>query len=364
MHLAKRGLKVLCIDQFPSPGQGSNKAAIGGLRATHSAPAKIKLCLDSLQTFSGWKQAHGDDIEWLKGGYAFVAYTQKEEKILKDLLAVQKTYGLGIDWHDRDAMLEVVPALNPEGLIGGTFSPGDGSASPMLSCLAFHRYAVQLGTECRFGERVTAIIRRKGKVVGVRTDKGGYATECLINAAGPWAKRLAKAGGLESPVVSDCHEAGITEPVARFLGPMIVDIRSAAGSMNYYFHQMATGQLLFCITPDPAIIGSDRRSTSAFLPMIAKRMVDLMPSLANLKVRRTWRGLYPMTPDGSPFVGQSEELAGYYDATGMCGQGFMLGPGVGALLARAITGDARQEDSAIFEELKPSRKFGGGEALK
>ena len=41
MSLAERGLKVLCIDQFASPGQGSNKAAIGGLRATHSAPAKI-----------------------------------------------------------------------------------------------------------------------------------------------------------------------------------------------------------------------------------------------------------------------------------------------------------------------------------
>jgi len=364
MELAGKGLKVLCLDQFPSPGQGSNKAAIGGLRATHSTPAKIKLCLDSLQTFSTWEQTHGDDIEWRKGGYVFVAYRPQEEKILNDLLVVQKRYGLNIDWYDADAMLKLVPALNPDGLLGGTFSPDDGSASPMLSCLAFHRHAVQLGADCKFNERVTAIIRRKGKVVGVRTDKGGYATECVVNAAGPWAQRLANASGLDAAVVPDCHEAGITEPVSNFLGPMIVDIRSAPGSLNYYFHQMATGQLLFCITPDPAIIGSDRRSTSAFLPMISKRMVDLVPKLSNLKVRRTWRGLYPMTPDGSPCVGQSEELAGYYDAIGMCGQGFMLGPGVGALLARAITKDTHSGDAEIFEELKPSRVFSGTEALK
>ena len=41
MFLAEKGLKVLCLDQFASPGQGSNKAAIGGIRATQSAPAKI-----------------------------------------------------------------------------------------------------------------------------------------------------------------------------------------------------------------------------------------------------------------------------------------------------------------------------------
>jgi len=257
-----------------------------------------------------------------------------------------------------------VPALNPIGLIGGTYSPEDGSASPMLSCLAFHRRAVALGVECRFNERVTAIIRRKGKVAGVRTDKGGYATECVINAAGPWARQLAQAGGLDAPVVPDCHEAGITEPAARFLKPMVVDIRPAPGSVNYYFHQSHTGQVIFCITPDPAIVGSDRRETSTFLPMTARRMVGLMPKLANLKVRRTWRGLYPMTPDGSPLVGRSKELEGYIDAIGMCGQGYMLGPGVGALVARLATDRLQEGDAAILDELSPNRVFGGVEALK
>ena len=57
-------------------------------------------------------------------------------------------------------------------------------------------------------------------------------------------------------------------------------------------------------------------------------MVDLVPRLRHLKVRRTWRGLYPMTPDGFPIVGKERELAGYYHAVGMCGQGYMLGPGI------------------------------------
>jgi sarcosine oxidase subunit beta len=364
MYLAEKGLKVLCLDQFSSSGQGSNKCALGGIRATHSAPGKIRLCLDSLEVFSRWEENYGYNIEWYRGGYVFVAYRPHEEKLLKDLLVIQKRAGLNIDWLDRDDLLQVSPGLRREGLLGGTLSPGDGSASPMRSNLAFKARAEQLGVTFRFNERVTNIMRRKGKVVGVRTDKGGFATGCVINAAGPWARAVAQAGGLDAKVAPDCHEGGITEPVAPFLDPMVVDIRPAPGSANFYFYQHRPGQVIFCYTPNPAIVGSDRRETSVYLPMIARRMVDLMPKLGNLKIRRTWRGLYPMTPDGSPIIGRSPELDGYIDAIGMCGQGYMLGPGVGALVARIVTGEPREGDAAILEEMSPGRVFGGVEALK
>jgi sarcosine oxidase subunit beta len=89
-----------------------------------------------------------------------------------------------------------------------------------------------------------------------------------------------------------------------------------------------------------------------------------MPKLAHVRVRRTWRGLYPMTPDGSPIVGPARELEGYVHAVGMCGQGYMLGPGVGALLARLVGDALTLEDAETLEELSPYRSFGGEEVLK
>jgi sarcosine oxidase subunit beta len=364
VFLAEAGVKTLVVDQFAGPGQGSNKAAIGGIRATHSSPAKIRLCLESLRVFSTWKEAHGDEIEWFRGGYVFVAYREREERSLKKLLKVQQRYGLNIGWLERDEMIALVPDINRDGLRGGTYSPEDGSASPMMSSAAFYRRAVALGVQFRFGERATGIIHRKNGVVGVRTDKGGYATETVVNAAGAWARPLAQSAGLETPVVPDSHEAGITEPVARFFNPMLVDIRPTEGARNYYFYQHKPGGVVFCITPDPPIVGTDRRETSEYLPMIAKRMIGLMPKLANIKVRRTWRGLYPMTPDGAPVLGWSKTLEGYVHAEGMCGQGYMLGPGVGAVLARMVRGVDTEEDRQILEELRPTREFGGEEALK
>jgi sarcosine oxidase subunit beta len=364
LAVAEGGLKVLVVDQGPSVGQGSNKRAIGGLRATHSDPAKIRLCLRSLEVFSTWEERYGDKIEWRRGGYSFVAYRPEEERTLKELLIVQKRYGLHIDWHDARSFLEILPDLNPEGLVGGTFSPNDGHASPLLAVHAMYARAKALGAAFLFNERVTAIMASGGRVSGVRTDKGEYTAPIVVNAAGPWGAEVAVLAGIDIPVHPDSHEAAVTEAVARFLEPMVVDIRPVAGSANYYFYQHDTGQVIFCITPNPSIWGMDVRETSSFLPMAASRMVGLMPRLKNLRIRRTWRGLYPMTPDGFPIVGWARELQGFMLAVGMCGQGFMLGPGLGELVGRMIQGATTGADRETLAYLSPYREFKGQEKLK
>jgi sarcosine oxidase subunit beta len=191
-----------------------------------------------------------------------------------------------------------------------------------------------------------------------------HSAPIVINAAGAHAAELGAMVGLEIPVVPDSHEGGISEPVARFLEPMVVDIRPGPGSKNFYFYQNAEGQVVFCITPDPPILGTDDRATSVFLPQVAKRMVGLLPRLSQLKVRRTWRGLYPMTPDGAPLLGWAPGVPGLYLAAGMCGQGFMLGPGIGQCVARELSGAATDSDREILEDLAPDRTFAGTEALK
>jgi sarcosine oxidase subunit beta len=362
--LANAGIRTLVLDGRPSPGQGSNKAAIGGVRATHSDPAKIRLNLRTLEILKSWQRVYGDDIEWNTGGYVFVAYREREEKILQDLLITQKQYGLNIDWLDRGEMLELLPDLNRHDLLGGTYSPDDGHCSTLLTLHAFYDHARRCGADFRFNEPLSAVDVAGGKVVGVRTPSGRYGADVVINAAGAEADAIAQLVGLTVPVRPDSHEAAITEPVARFLHPMVVDIRPAPGSTNYYFYQHYTGQIIFCITPSPNVWGTDKRETSGFLPMVAQRMIDLMPRLANIRVRRTWRGLYPMTPDGSPLVGWARELDGFIQAVGMCGQGFMLGPGLGELMARMVQRRLTRDDEETLAILSPYREFKGMEKLK
>ncbi len=363
-YLAKAGIKVLVIDRVPSVGQGSNKKAIGGIRATHSDPAKARLCLRSIEIFKNWQATYGDDIEWYQGGYCFVAYRPQEEAALKDVAAKQRRLGLDIQWLASQALLEIVPDLNPENLIGGSFSPQDGNASPLLATHAFYTHAVNYGAQFHFNEIVTGISIESGSVTGISTDRMKYSADIIINAAGAYAAETGALAGCSVPVRPDSHESAITEAVAHFLNPMVVDIRPAPGSSNFYFYQHFTGQIIFCITPDPPIWGYDQNETSSFLPMVARRMVEVMPRLKNIRIRRTWRGLYPMTPDGNPIIGWTPEIKGFLQAVGMCGQGFMLGPGVGELIVRLVQDRMLPGDGEILSILSPQRAFGSMEILK
>ena len=364
MALGELGIKSRVIDMHPSPGQGENKHAIGGVRATHSDPGKILICRRSLEIFATWEKLHGDPIEWLNGGYVFPVFRRHDEMMLKKLLPVQKKYGLNIDFMEPRAIQQLIPGIHPQGLRGGTYSPDDGSISPLLAVNAFYRHAVTLGVAFNFKERVRAIRVKKGRVVGVQTEKAEYAAPVVVDTAGPFSPELLRTVGVDLPVTPDSHEAAVTEPVKPFFRCMVVDVRPAPGSKNFYFYQNLHGQLIFCITPDPPIVGTDKRETSIFLPRVSARIVRLIPRLKNLRVRRVWRGLYPMTPDGSPLVGWNRQISGLLHATGMCGQGLMLGPGSGEVVARMIANQSTDDDQMILEEFSPYRKFKSQEALK
>ena len=359
--LADSGLNVAVIDNQASPGQKNAKKAIGGIRATHSDYGKIKISQRSIEIFSQMEKEYGYDIGWMTNGYSFPAYNKKDEKMLKDLMKIQHSFGLNIKWISPEEYNKLVPGINMDGLLGSTYSPEDGSASPLLAANAYYFICKDLGVNFYFNETVTGINLKKGEIT---TDNDKYKISYVINAAGNQAAAVGKMVGLNLPVKPDCHEAAITEPVQRFFEPMVVDMRPAKGSKNYYFYQNNEGQVVFCITPDPPILGTCSESTSVYFPQVAKRMVKLYPRLANLKIRRSWRGQYPMTPDGFPIVGFPEGMKNYYNLVGMCGQGFMLGPGLGELTARCITKNKHDDDDRILASFDLRRDFSGIEAFK
>lgn len=362
-YLSKKGVAVVVIDMLASPGRGQNRSAIGGIRATHSDNAKIKICKESIRIISNFKDEHGIEVDWIQGGYLFPVYDEMIERDLKSILDFQKSCGLNIDWVGPKDVGELVPGINSDGLRGGIYSPEDGHASPLKTADAYYLLSCRNGVEFRFREKVTGFDRKGGKIRAVLTDKGDYPVGFVVNCAGAEAREVGGLLGIDLPVYPDSHEGGITEPVKRFFYPMVVDLRKGPTSANYYFYQNAEGQIVFCMTPDPVIPGKDIDCTSQFLPEVSERMLNLLPRLRSIRVRRTWRGLYPMTPDGLPVVGYDVNYDNLFHAVGMCGQGFMIGPGLGKILSEIFI-ENNLEYSDILDELSPYRNFDAEEKLK
>jgi sarcosine oxidase subunit beta len=148
----------------------------------------------------------------------------------------------------------------------------------------------------------------------------------------------------------------------------VVDLRPGpeGRTANFYFGQNHEGQIIFCYTPKELFLGTNRENLSEFLPILAARMITLVPRLRHLLVRRIWRGLYPMTPDGVPILGNAPQVPGLTLAVGMCGQGFMLGMGVGEEVASLAIDGKNLLPLEAADAVRFDRDFWAGktEALK
>ncbi len=272
--LGAKGLKVAVLDKKASPGQGQNKAAIGGIRATHSDRAKIRIGNASLDFIRRLKLEFGQDVDYVEGGYLFPAYDPKIANSLKGLLPIQKDFGLNIDWIEPEEVRARLPGIKADGLLGGTFSPNDGHLCSLKLAGAFYRLALAEGVDFFFNTEVKALEEKSATTLKITTSGKTFSAAHVINAAGGAGRDIAALVGTDLPVYPDSHEAGVTEPVQPFILPMIVDIAPDENSDNYYFYQNLAGNVVFCITPRPQRWGTDRRSTSEFLPMVIPRMLN------------------------------------------------------------------------------------------
>jgi sarcosine oxidase subunit beta len=356
------GFKVAVIEKHAEVGQGQNNRALGGVRATHTNFSKIFTCLESIEIFSNWEKKHGDDIGWSKGGYSFLAYSKEHEELLKRSIDIQKSLGLNNDWMNAERISELIPGIIQTGLRGGSYSPDDGRASPPLAIKAFYKYALSLDVKFKFKEIVKNFSIKDNKIKSVITNKDEYKTTWVINAAGISASKIGVLLELDLPVYPELHKAGITESIRsleHFTKPLVVDLRSVPDCNNFYFFQNQEDKIAFTISPTHKIPGYDD-----IAPIFAERMKMLIPSIKSLKVLRKWAGAYPMTPDGIPIVGTVDSIEGYINTVGMCGQGFMSGPGTGQLVSRVITNRLTEADKEVLEGFSPNRSFKEPEILQ
>jgi len=85
-----------------------------------------------------------------------------------------------------------------------------------------------------------------------------------------------------------------------------------------------------------------------FFDRVTDVAVRRYPPLAKASIRRAWTGLYEVTPDANPILGEAPHLSGFFLATGFSGHGFMHGPVVGELLADTILRRQPQIDISGF----------------
>jgi sarcosine oxidase, subunit beta len=186
-------------------------------------------------------------------------------------------------------------------------------------------------------------------VQGVQTSRGPIAAPVVVNCTAGWASLIAAMAGVGLPIITHPLQAAVTEPVKFFLDTVVV-----SGTLHVYVSQTDRGELVFGASVDPFASYSMRASLE-FLEEVAGHVLQLMPSLATMRVLRQWAGLCDMTPDYSPIIGTTP-VDGFVVDVGWGTYGFKAGPAAGEAVAELVATNRVPELVAGFD----LARFGDG----
>jgi len=369
-HLAQSGCtNVLVLEREAHQGKGSTGKSMGGVRAQFSTPVNIQMSRYSIDFFSRFDEVVGHPADYRAHGYLFCATNERHLNYLKANRERQMALGVNnVELVSPAEILEMVPQLRADDILGGTFCPTDGFVDPHSVMMGFMLNAREHGVRLWLDTQVTGIqadpgsaevpsasgaaFKRKAggrqdadepsalpafeesRISGVMTSRGFISTRCVVNAAGPWAAEVARMAGADLPVEPLRRQLVPTEPFdqlpKRF--PMLIDM-----STGFHFRREGKGILLAWNDPEETV-GFKTEFDTTFVEKILTHAAMRVPCLAEAEVnpRRAWAGLYEMTPDHHAIIGPSPNVEGLYFVNGFSGHGVMHSPASGRITADLI----------------------------
>ncbi len=339
-HLVNDGFKgrIAVFEKDPTYERSSTTLSAGGIRRQFSTEVNVRMSQYSLSTFQKFgelMEVKGErpEIEFKPRGYLFLG-NEKNWPLLVKHQRFQKSLGVDTQLLELKETLQIIPDLSTEGLVGSSYSPGDGYMDPYSALQGYVKKARHLGVQYLYKE-IVAILIERGRVLGIRTKEGEtYTSPCVVNAAGPYAGEVGKMAGLEIPVVPVRRMVYIFQPPRLFDYdlPLVIDT-----SGLYFRHEVGrhilTGKSRKEEPPGFNFAWDRQYFNEVIWPDIAFRI----PLFNKLKLIRGWAGLYEVNQwDNNAILGEHPELRGFFMAVGFSGHGFQQAPAVGKALSEVI----------------------------
>jgi sarcosine oxidase subunit beta len=348
-HLIAEGCRnVLIIERESALGKGSTGKSMGGVRAQFSTPVSIQMSLYSIPFYSTFEQRLGFPCDYRPQGYLFCATGEKQMAYLRTNYGQQVKMGLkNVRLMEGREIASMFPLLRSDDIVGGSFCSTDGFVDPYSAMNGFMTWSTDHGAVLWKNTTVTSIARDANGITSVETTRGRVETRKVANCAGAWAAEVAALAGIELPVVPLRRMLVPSEPFDRFphTAPMIIDM-----SNGFHFRPEARGFLLAWNDPEETS-GYKTDFDPGFVEKILTRAADRVPCFADLPVnpKRAWAGLYEMTPDHHPILGEAPDLPGLFFANGFSGHGVMHAPATGKILSDLIlTGRTDMIDASLL----------------
>jgi glycine/D-amino acid oxidase-like deaminating enzyme len=347
-YLAKEGVEVTLLERsdLNREASGTNAGSFHFQIALHQLTSwdagdarerllgEVRMLVEGAGMWSTLEDELGASMDVHITGGLMVAETEVELQLLIDKQQIEQDAGLETSVLVGAELRSFAPYLADD-LAGAVWCATEGHANPLLAAPLFALRASERGAAVRTQAGVTAVEAHGGPQVAhrftVTTTRGTIRAHRIVNAAGAWANDLASLSGLRFPMRAEGLHLNVSEPRARVLEPMVQHIGrrlTLKQSTNNTF--IIGGGWPARPELQPARYSTTWESAAGNTAVALR----VMPSLADVRIVRTWSGVMAFTDDLAPIVGETARLPGYHAL--IATTGFTLGPLMARLLADSM----------------------------
>jgi sarcosine oxidase, subunit beta len=354
--LSRAGLDTLVVEMRDGLSTLTTPESIESFRAQFTEPAMSELAQESIEVFENFADVigiTGYDIDLHQQGYLFV--TEDADMIDEVEAAVETHHELGVtdsEFLTGDEARERFPYLS-DTIVAGTFRQKDGWLSTHETTQGFAK-----GCDANFlvSTKAIDVLTDEQGVCGVETTRGTIATRTVVNAAGPFAGKVAEMVGLDLPLDPVRRQKVFLsqQPLVPEDAPLTIDI-----IRDSYWRPETGGAYIAWVDPDEPVDedpSEDLFTDRYFAAIVLEKLINITPFweevAMNLKKADVHpsAGYYVYTPDDQPLIGPTPDVPGFYLNCGYWA-GVMLSPAAGKRIADLVTGAMEPEDNI----LRPTR---------
>jgi sarcosine oxidase, subunit beta len=356
----RKGGSVVVIER-DYVGRGGSGRSSALVRMHYSYSPEVQMALISLRMFENWQGVVGEPGDFRKTGFVRIVHPSESER-LRANVAMQKKLGVNVVLINQQELRELAPDWVVDEVEIAAYEPDSGYSDGASVANDFLTRARDMGGTTYVPKtEATSLVVEGGEVRGVVTDRGKIAAPVVVAALGPWSNPLFERAGHALPIEPEYHQVAILKNAPGMKGGGCACIDSVTAT---YFRSDAHDKFLIGDFYGSRKVNPDnfpQRASDDSLEEIIERTSRRIPKVENAEVLRGVTGIYDMTPDARPLLGEIPGIRGLYVCAGFSGMGFKISPAIGIVMSELLLdGRGRSVDITSF---RPSR-FAEGKPIR
>jgi sarcosine oxidase subunit beta len=322
------------------PGAGSSGRSVGMIETQYVAPADVEVRAFGRRAYTQLVEEH--NLPFVHGGYLRLGHSAQDITQFERSVKAQAEVGIEdseILWPSEIA--HRWPQLVTDDVSAGLFGSWDGYVDGYEVSQLLTRVVREGGG--RVHTNTQLLDATQSGSWHLETTNGVFEADIVVNAAGPWAGEIGDLLGAPVTLIPQLHGALTIElSEEKPFTPFVMDYVPGAGADGVYFRSERKDQLIAGlhteevlhsgVSPHAALGSMDFDTTERIATALMKRL----HGVDEMRIGRSWTGIYPMSSDHVPVVGRHIANSSVICALGAGGNGIQLSPAIGRMAADVI----------------------------